>query len=156
MPINNTGEPITQPAIHVFFGNTISTVTRMLRGKELHDCSAGIYHGRNYLMKKPLCTMLDTEIFSNKQIKKREVLNTRTARCYVPGCAPGVPLFIYVQNTHVFLHSLLFSVRFLPLATHSAGAKALVCLFAKRHTGKYNFKQWPEVINLIPFCGPPG
>lgn len=60
-------------------------------------------------------------------------------------------------------YSILFFFpwRFLPLATHlaiicSTVPEALISLFAKRHTRNYNFKQWPEVINLIPFSGPPG
>lgn len=89
----------------------------------------------------------------------------------VRGATPGVHLFnCGFSNTSnskkrakspVFLHSLLFSMRLSPLATHlaimcSTMAKALVCLFAKRHTRKYNFKQWPEVINLILCYSPPG
>lgn len=84
---------------------------------------------------------------------------------YVSGCAPGVQLFICGFATckilpsfsiliFFFFHAIFTSCHSAIL--RSAVAKALVCLFAKRHTRKYNFKQWPEVINLIPFYGPPG
>jgi len=113
--------------------------------------------------------MLGMDIVYNKQRRRcPKHKRSKITHHYASGCTrsntrcSSFQLWLYQHKATskiLFLHSLLFSRRFLPLATHLAITlpDALIRLFAKRHTRNYNFKQWPEVnINLIPVSGPPG